>query len=87
MTWLERLIETPEGLSSLKRWFYISLGVVVVAEIALPYLLHDEHTSFAFEHFPAWGSIYGLFSCVVIIIVSKWIGKLWLMKPEDYYDR
>jgi hypothetical protein len=87
MTFLERLIETPEGLSSLKRWFYISLAATVVIEIAAPYVLHDEHTYFAFEHLPAWGSVYGFISCVLIIVVSKWIGKLWLMKPEDYYDR
>ena len=87
MSWLERLIETPEGIRRLKLWFYVSLGLIVVAEIVLPYVLHDEHTHFAFEHLPAWGAVYGLFSCVAIIVVSKWIGKLWLMKPEDYYDR
>ena len=32
------------------------------------------------------GSIYGLISCVAIIVLSKLIGKLWLMKGEDYYD-
>jgi hypothetical protein len=24
---------------------------------------------------------------VVVIIVSKLLGKLWLMRPENYYDR
>jgi hypothetical protein len=28
-----------------------------------------------------------LISCIVIIVGSKLIGKLWLMKREDYYDR
>jgi hypothetical protein len=87
VSWLERLIETPEGIATLKRWFYVSLAVIVVLEIALPYLMHDEHTYFAFEHFPAWGSIYGLISCVLIIVVSKWIGKMLLERGEDYYDR
>ena len=41
---------------------------------------------FPFEDFPAWGSLYGLLSCVAIIVVSKLIGKLWLMRREDYYD-
>ena len=87
MTFLKRLIETPEGIASLRRWFYVSLAAIVVIEIAAPYVLHDDHIYFGFENLPAWGSVYGLISCVVIIILSKWIGKLWLMKDEGYYDR
>lgn len=53
-----------------------------------------EHPHFWFESFPLgsyfpklpWGSFYGLFSCVVIILVSKFLGKVWLMRGEDYYD-
>ena len=44
-----------------------------------------EH-HFDFEGWPAWGSLYGLVSCVAIILVSKLIGKVWLMRREDYYD-
>jgi hypothetical protein len=29
----------------------------------------------------------GLAGCVVIILVSKWIGKVWLQRPADYYER
>ena len=46
----------------------------------------SDHAHFWFEDLPAWGSIYGLVSCVVIIVVSKLLGKLWLMRREDYYD-
>ena len=87
MKFLETLLETPEGRSRLTRWSYITLAVIVVVEIAAPYVLHDEHAEFAFEFLPAWGSVYGLISCVAIIIVSKWLGKLWLMRDENYYDR
>jgi hypothetical protein len=87
VSWLERLIETPEGLASLKRWFYVSLGAIVIAEIAAPYVLHDDHIYFPFENLPAWGSVYGLISCLLIIIVSKWLGKMFLERDENYYDR
>ena len=87
MSFLERQLEDPVRLKRLKLWFYIALAAIAVAEFALPRLLHDEHAEFWFEDLPAWGSVYGLISCVVIIIGSKLIGKLWLMKREDYYDR
>jgi hypothetical protein len=50
-------------------------------------VLGTDHAHFGFEDFPAWGSLYGLISCVVIIVGSKALGKLWLSRPENYYDR
>ena len=70
----------------MKRWFYTALVVLAVSEFAAPRLLHGEPADFWFEDFPAWESIFGLVSCVVIIIGSKLLGKLWLMRRESYYD-
>ena len=105
MNFLERQLEDPVRFARIKRWFYIGLAAVALAEIVLPlmcYLLklvcdaldradlaeifdvHPPH--FWFERIPAWGSLYGLASCVAIIVVSKFLGKVWLMRREDYYD-
>ncbi len=86
MNFLERQLGDPVRFARIKRWFYVGLAVVALAEIILPRIFHDEHSHFSFESFPAWGSLYGLVSCVVIIVVSKLIGKAWLMRREDYYD-
>ena len=86
MNFLERNLEDPVRLARIKRWFYVGLATVALAEIVLPLILHGDHSHFWFESFPAWGSLYGLASCVVIIVVSKILGKVWLMRREDYYD-
>ncbi|MEE2777311.1 MAG: hypothetical protein VYE73_11210 [Acidobacteriota bacterium] len=86
MSFLAKQLEDPVRLRRIKRGFYVSLGVVAGAEIALPLLLGGGHPHFSFEGWPAWGSLYGLISCVAIIVVSKLIGKVWLMRGEDYYD-
>lgn len=70
----------------IKRWFYISLVVLALSEAVVPRLFHSEPADFWFEDLPAWGSIYGLISCVVIIKVSKLLGKAWLTRRENYYD-
>ena len=69
-----------------KRWFYASLAVIAMAEIVLLPIFGRGESDFAFEDFPAWGSLYGFVSCVAIVVVSKLVGKLWLTRPEDYYD-
>jgi hypothetical protein len=87
VSFLEKLLEDPVRFGRFKRWFYIGLGVIALSEIVLPRIFPGGESHFSFENFPAWGSLYGLISCVAIILVSKLIGKLWLMRREDHYDR
>ena len=86
MNSLQKQLEDPVRFARIKRLFYIGLAVVALAEIVLPHVFHGGESHFSFEDFPAWGSLYGFVSCVAIIVVSKLIGKLWLMRREDYYD-
>jgi hypothetical protein len=87
MSFLERQLEDPVRLKRLALGFYAVLAVVAVAEVVVPRLVEPDHAHFAFEDLPAWGSLYGLVSCVAIIVVSKLLGKVWLARPEHYYDR
>ena len=86
MNFLQKQLEDPVRFARIKRWFYAGLVVAALAEIVLPYIFRGGESHFSFEDFPAWGSLYGLISCVAIIVVSKLIGKLWLMRRENYYD-
>jgi hypothetical protein len=87
MNSLQKQLEDPVRFARIRRWFYAGLAVVALAEIVLPRVFGGGESHFAFEDIPAWGSLYGFISCVAIILVSKLVGKLWLMRREDYYDR
>ena len=87
MRFLEKQLDDPARLRRLARGFSVALAILALAEIAAPYVLGTDHAHFGFEDVPAWGSLYGLVSCVAIIVVSKALGKLWLSRPEHYYDR
>ena len=69
-------------------WVFYFLTLVFDAlnlpGVAEMFHVHPPH--FGLEWFPAWGSFYGWASCVAIIVVSKFLGKVWLMRREDYYD-
>ncbi len=87
MNYLEKLLKDPVRFARMKRWCYFGLALIALAEIILPRVFPGEHPPhFSFEGFLAWGSLYGLASCAAIIIVSKLLGKVWLMRREDYYD-
>ena len=87
MKFLERILEDPVRLKGLKRGFYAGLALIALIEFVAPRLFNAESAEFWFEDLPAWESVYGLISCVVIILGSKLLGKLWLMRRENYYDR
>lgn len=78
--------DEPKNINILRRLFYLSLIVVVILEFII---IKREHIELSLEHiaeFPAFHAWYGFIACVIIILVSKLIGHLWLMKEEDYYD-
>jgi hypothetical protein len=86
VTFLEKHLEDPVRFARVKRWFYAGLAALLIIEVASLLFLYPDHGHFWFEDLPAWGSLYGLASCVAIIVLSKLVGRLWLMRRETYYD-
>jgi hypothetical protein len=70
----------------MKAALFAGFAVLALGEVAVPRLFGTDHAHFWFEDLPAWGSLYGLASCVAIIVVSKLLGKVWLTRSENYYD-
>lgn len=64
------------------RLFYISLVLLVVGDIFVP-KTEPEFTGHTWVGFYAF---YGFMSCILIIVISKALGKLFLFKKEDFYD-
>jgi hypothetical protein len=91
-------IGSPENSKQKNLIGYIALVVVVVADIWVQlanyleakhavHAAHAAHVTYLWDKIPGWGAFYGFVSCVVIILVSKFIGHQGgIMKKEDYYD-
>jgi|GEM_PF-670731 len=77
---LEWMVRNSKLLS---RVMLVIMGILVIANFMYS---SDHHDRFFWESLPAAGAIYGLFSCVVIVVVSKFLGYSFLYRPEDYYD-
>ncbi len=62
--------------------------VIMALLVGFDALLLDKNKAHtAAEHLPGFWAVFGLVSCVVIIFVSKWFGKLGITRREDYYDQ
>jgi hypothetical protein len=87
MSALERILEDPGRVKWLKILGYAFLAALILVEGLAPAYLYEDEAHFPFENWPGFGSVYGLVACAAIIVVSKILGKLWLMRSEDYYER
>ena len=63
----------------------IAYGIVVLLFI-VDFIIPRYEIHFFGDKIPGFWSLFGFTACVVIIIVSKWLGKNGLLKDEDYYD-
>ncbi|MCK8601778.1 hypothetical protein [Desulfoferrobacter suflitae] len=76
-------IGDPANAKTLRRLGYLALAVVFVAD----FLVHRAHAEYIWDKIPGFGAFYGFVSCVLIIVVSKFIGhQCGIMQDEDYYD-
>jgi hypothetical protein len=79
-----KLLDIIELLRSkaAKRIAYGALFILIIVDFIIP--RHEIH--FFGDKIPGFWSLFGFIACVLIIIVSKWIGHLGLMQDENYYD-
>ncbi|QOC22158.1 hypothetical protein IC757_14215 [Wenzhouxiangella sp. AB-CW3] len=76
---LEYLVARGRALSYL---MLIVMAALVVIDIIVP----APYTRFPWDGIGGFAALYGLLSCVLIIVIAKALGKGLLYREEDYYD-
>ena len=73
----------PANSKTLKKFSYLALLLVFASD----FFVHRDHAMYIWDKIPGWGALYGFISCVVIILVSKFLGHQGgIMQGEDYYN-
>ena len=80
---LGRLLEFLHDRSKLlARLMLLIMAALVIADL----FITAGYDRFWWESVSGAGAVYGLFACVVIVVVSKFLGYQFLYRPEDYFD-
>jgi hypothetical protein len=64
-----------------KVFLFTSTALFILINLFLP----TEEAHFVWERLPIFNVIFGFLGCILIIVVSKTIGKC-LQRDENYYD-
>ena len=78
------LLKIIEALrtKTIKRISYTVLVLIIVVDFIIP--RHEIH--FFGDGIPGFWSLFGFVACILIILISKWIGHLGIMQDENYYN-
>lgn len=73
----------------LRNWLIAGMAVLVLASIAVEIFVPAHHghgwKTYWWNHVPGFYAALGFVGCWLIVVVSKWLGKVWLQRPENYY--
>ena len=67
---------------TMKNIAYAMLIIIIVVDFFIP--RHEIH--FFGDRIPGFWSLFGFVACILIILISKWIGHLGIMQDENYYN-
>ncbi len=83
---LQRLLENPKHLRLLKHAFIAGAILIAFLEALVVNILHLGHGYFWFDVLPAFGSLYGFVSSVIIIFIAKFVLYPLVSRKEEHYD-
>ncbi|HMK44159.1 MAG TPA: hypothetical protein VK445_08490 [Dissulfurispiraceae bacterium] len=83
---LRRWLEDPQRVRLLKRAFVAGVVLIALLEVLVVNVLHLGHGYFWFDGLPAFGSLYGFISSVIIIVIAKFVLYPLVSRKEEHYD-
>ncbi|CAB1055601.1 hypothetical protein D1BOALGB6SA_334 [Olavius sp. associated proteobacterium Delta 1] len=66
------------------RLYFVCMVVSLILDFFWLYL-HVFHYHFSFQYLPQFFAIFGLFGCMLLILIAKAMGIL-IVVDEDYYQ-
>jgi len=71
-----------------RKWLVVSLTVLIIFVLLDLFLVNEPgHKVFPWSHLAGFFSLFGFFGCLAIIVVAKLLGRYWLQRGEDHYDK
>lgn len=80
--WFDRKENVKKILTAL----YVGCGVMLLIELLYLVFGHDKHPYLNWEKWPGFYGIFGFVSCVVLVLVAKYILRPIVKRSEDFYE-
>ncbi|MEZ5274970.1 MAG: hypothetical protein R3F07_01165 [Opitutaceae bacterium] len=75
-----------ENVSLILKCLYAACAFFVALELFFFFGLADKEAHYRWENVIGFYAAYGFVSCVLLVMVSKYLLRPVVIRPEDYYD-
>lgn len=71
-----------------KYLLFLSMAIVAITPIIFDFLIlgGEKEDGLWWLRIHGFFALLGFIGCVILVVVSKWLGKYWLQRKKDYYD-
>lgn len=70
----------------MKTFYRVLFAVAVVLSIAGGFFIPEGEIHGWWGAIPGFFALFGFIGCVLLIVIAKFLGGLFLYQREDYYD-
>ncbi len=70
----------------MKNWHWILLGLLLIVSLVLEFTYLADYDSHWWNSVPAFYALWGGLCAILLIFGSKIVGKIFILREEDYYD-
>ena len=71
----------------MKNSHWIVLGILLIVRLIFEFTYLADYDSHWWNHVPAFYALWGGLGCAALIFITKGLGKIFILRDEDYYDR
>ena len=64
----------------------IICGIALLLSVLLEIMLVEHHVSYWWHGIIGFDIVYGFAGCIAIVFISKFLGKAFIQRKENYYD-
>ena len=76
-----------ENVNLILKGLYTACAFFVALELFFFFGLADKEAHYGWENAIGFYAAYGFVSCVLLVVVSKYLLRPVVMRPENYYDQ
>ena len=71
----------------MRNWILALVSSLIVFVLLDLFLAEHGHHIFPWSGIAGFFSVFGLLGCLLLIGFAKLIGRFWLQRRDDYYDK
>lgn len=79
-------LDDPANVRKILRVFFALCALIFLLDLTEYVGLFEKKIHFGIQRVPGFYGLYGFVGCVILVLVAKGL-RVFLMRPEDYYDR